>query len=192
MSTKLIKKKIQSSRNTILLLMLALSVAVLIAWSNLLDPRLVYKIQSQIRIIEYQLNSVFRIKTSNTDLPAQPKSNLWRLVKKSNNGDEQVFSILADRSNVIQWNNYLIYSISNAWDLPATVRAYDLNTGENTVIFDESKDKVFQDKQNHDITDLMIIGNKLYFSLGGYGISGYTYWTDFPPKHQPHLLTSTS
>jgi len=117
---------------------------------------------------------------------------LWVLIDKTSKENREIFSFSPEEGDIIQWKNLIIYGAGSSESNPAKITSLNLTTGEKKVIYDEASDiKNRDDKQTHYVSDLKIINDTLYFSLGGYAISGYTFWVDLPSVSSTHKLAET-
>lgn len=161
-------------------------------------------INLNLSIIKYQfsekLPSVITpkiTKTAVTSIAPSPKANredkVYALVRTNGNSNEEIFS-LHDRYSlkVLRWNNLIIFSDEGTNDknnLPnIQIKKHDLVSGKTEIIFESSnyRDELSKDNPPDFLSDLQVIKNDLYISLGGYLQEGAIYWLDLsnstPPK----------
>lgn len=119
-----------------------------------------------------------------------PPQKHWVLKKTSGSGPVKVLSLSEFTEQIAYSGDYLYYSPSESADI--RIDSYNFKTGKITTIYDITKRKDFSETRSggRDISDLQVIDNTLYFSIGGYLLSGATFWTNLPSSGTIHKLTS--
>lgn len=132
--------------------------------------------------------------SANKVITSQAESK-YILEKKTDNGPEELFAISnIALFNIIRWNNLLIFSDGgqndNNYPPDIKIKVHNLDSGVTNIIFD-SKENIGQfdiQKFPDFLSDLKIVDNTLYFSLGGYLREGAIFWLDLPPVGKPQKL----
>lgn len=110
-----------------------------------------------------------------SQLPEGPK-----LVKKTDNGEELVFLFRNDYDNVLMWDQWLFVAGNNygkKGDV-AKVKAYNIETGENKIIFDLDETEDFKGQVAQYVNNMDVLDGKLFISLGGYMMEGGVFYMD--------------
>jgi hypothetical protein len=110
-----------------------------------------------------------------SQLPEGPK-----LVKKTDDGEELVFLFRNDYDNVLMWDQWLFVAGNNygkKGDV-AKVKAYNIETGENKIIFDLNETEDFKGQVAQYVNNMDVIDGKLFISLGGYLMDGGVFYMD--------------
>lgn len=123
----------------------------------------------------------------------KPPQKRWVLEKKAN-GESKIIAEFCDdcpRSSYFleKWNDWIFYIDTHE----ITINGYNLNTGESKIIFDAIKEGYDLHSTLVDsVSDLIVIDNTLFFSLGGYAAKGAVFSVDLPPKTKPKKLVNNS
>lgn len=129
-----------------------------------------------------------------TEDQAKVEPKKWRFTKEVNN-ETKYFLEVCDGCKVVKWKNYLIYSTGYYHSDPIEVRMYNLETDEVKVVYalnDHLADFGDGNAIPNELSDLKVLGNTLYFSLGGYLITGATYWVNLENPEDINLLAEGS
>ncbi len=119
-------------------------------------------------------------------------SSSWTLTKDTDGKPVTVLTFCGDEcfSNyLLQWNDWLFYNRSTS------IHGYNLTTEKNVVIYDVSLHKSdFKTRAPNEVSDMQVINNTLYFSLGGYLTNGGIFWLDLPftDNPLPHKLIDSA
>lgn len=120
----------------------------------------------------------------------------YALERKTGGNTEELFAISNDALfEIVRWNNLLIFSDGgqddNNYPPDIQIKVHNIDTGKTTVIFN-SKENAGQFNDIKRFPDslggLQVIGDTLYFSLGGYLKEGAVFWLDLPPSGKPQKL----
>lgn len=120
------------------------------------------------------------------------------LERKLESSAEEIFDIFnIAYLDILRWKNLLIFSDGgqndNKYPPQIEIKVHNIDTGETDIIFDSNvyKDQFDPTKNPPDhLSDLMVIDDTLYFSLGGYLLDGAVFWLDLPPSGKPKKLIS--
>ena len=126
---------------------------------------------------------------SGSDAQKPHKEGQWILRKTTAAGSDTVFS-LPDRGEhqIAQWNDYLFWGSGDYTD-NVQVNTYNFKTGQTDTIYDQKTQNDLQSgRNNRYVSDMQIINDTLFFSVGGYMTSGATYWKALPPIGEPQKL----
>ncbi len=139
--------------------------------------------------------------TTNTPPPTRPSytpppQQYWYLQKIINDKTQTEITLCAScyGSYIIQWNEWLFFPTYENQSIQ--IKSYNLKTSTIETIFDVSTDdsELLEKKTGlpSEVTDMQIIENTLFFSLGGYLMPGGTYWVGLPVFSKPQKLTDSS
>lgn len=96
-------------------------------------------------------------------------------VQRTTNGNRQeIIEINDSNTTMARWGNYIFYSQKYVDDGVLTINLYDIKTGITKTIFKKHC--------NYNMSDLSILNNTLYFSIGEYLQKGETYFVDLNDK----------
>lgn len=114
------------------------------------------------------------------------KEKFWIL--KKINGETSNSVIIFLGNHLEQWKDWIFYT--DNIDGSIQIQGYNFQTEEIQTIYDLRKDTYFSERghQPYTTSDMQIIDNTLYFSLGGYMAYGATFWISLPPTGQPQML----
>lgn len=143
-------------------------------------------------------------KVTSSTVPSPAKSQVsstvsdkgYILEKIDGQNTEKLFAISNPALfNIIRWNNLIIFSDGgqndNGYPPDIQIKVHNIDTGKTQIIF-SSKESAnqFKDMQKlpDSLSDLQIINNTLYFSLGGYLRMGGTFWLKLPPSGSPRKI----
>ncbi len=108
-----------------------------------------------------------------------PISSMHLILKKNTeSGWENILSWNVDPTTLLsRWNNYILYTNSER-DIPHNknniqIWKYNLDTEEAHLVFEYKN-------TSYDFSDLIVIDNNLFFSLGGYLLKGRVYALNLP------------
>lgn len=128
--------------------------------------------------------------------PTQLVRKLWVLKRKMGDNSQAVLSLCGDcySSYISQWGDWLFYpDFENS---SIQIKSYNLKTGKGDTIYDVSQNTSdFKGRGKglpSEISDMQIIDNTLFFSLGGYLAPGGIFWMDLPPSAKPQKLIDSS
>lgn len=138
-------------------------------------------------------------KTASISLAPSPKATskekVYALVKKEGQKTQEVFSIDNDYYlAAVRWKDYVFFSDGgiNDKNYPPNiqVKKHDLVSGKTETIFESSgyKNQLSKDNPADSLSDLQVINNDLYISLGGYLREGVIYWSDLSSNTEPKQL----
>lgn len=118
--------------------------------------------------------------------PSSGKGDTILLKHKTAAGTEIVFNFSAydSSSRIARWGDYLFWG-SAAYGTEVDVTRYNLKTSETKKIYREETSR-------KDISDLQLIDNTLFFSVGGYLAPGASYWYDPKTDSTPQKITDIS
>ncbi len=120
----------------------------------------------------------------------EPKS--WLLKKQTKVGEETVITVPDVENQIVHWGDLLIYG-SGDYSSNVQVFSYNLKTGDKKTIYDQETRNDFESgRNNRYVSDMQVLNNTLFFSIGGYMTSGATFWMTLPPTGQPQKLTGGS
>lgn len=142
-----------------------------------------------------EINVEITPQTAGTPRDANVKN--W-VLKKNVNGQFQIVHSLCDNcaidyvEHVKQWNNWLFYPDSTKDDIQ--IKGYNLEADEIKIIYSLKENEAdFQGRGKglpREISDIQVINNTLFFSLGGYLTASAMYWVDLPPSAEPQKIAS--
>lgn len=170
------------------------SLVMLFLWSpNISQPQTGLSGEgSSIAITKTQPSTSITQTVKPTRRVSESVSTSWTLTKDTDGKPVTVLTFCGDEcfSNyLLQWNDWLFYNRSTS------IHGYNLTTGKSTVIYDISlHTSDFKGKAPTGVSDMQVINNTLYFSLGGYLRSGGIFWLDLPFTDNllPHKLIDSA
>jgi hypothetical protein len=115
---------------------------------------------------------------SPTTVPIPASENIikkWVLHKIAGASDSAILTIYP--GHIAQWKDWLFY-VSPGDQMQ--ILGYNLTTDKTVTILDQNNDEAGL-KDTYDVSKIQVIGNTLYYSLGGYLKSGAIYWMNLPP-----------
>ena len=123
----------------------------------------------------------------------QTFSKKWYFQKKINSDVETIFTLPDLYNNqIVRWNDYLFYG-SGEYTSNVQVFSYNLKAGELQTIYDQgSRNDLGQGRNNRYVSDMQILNDTLFFSIGGYLTSGATYYLSLPPMGQTQKLANST
>ncbi|MCX6792107.1 MAG: hypothetical protein NT149_03670 [Candidatus Gottesmanbacteria bacterium] len=143
-----------------------------------------------------QQNKSTKIQTNTTTNPTtaqvnqqQYKEKNWSLRRVTKIATDTILT-LPDRENqIVHWGDYLFYG-SGDYSSNVQVYSYNFKIGEKKTIYNqESRNDLGSGRNNRYVSDMQVLNNTLFFSIGGYMTSGATFWMTLPPAGQPQILT---
>lgn len=109
-------------------------------------------------------------------------------------GSATIATFSSDNSldKIVRWGEWIFFSKS----LPDKVQilAHNLTSGETQVLYDRDASGDFNGKQRKPdwVPSMEVIGDQLFFAVGGYLTAGATYYLPLPPMQKPSLLEKTA
>ncbi len=133
--------------------------------------------------------------TTDKKLDTQTHSDTgnWTLKKIASNKQTTIVSLSKSDSKLVSWGDYIFW-VDPAYTENIQVKSLNLKTGEQKIIYDQSKRKQdFPESMNktHDdyySIDMVVIDNTLFFSIGAYLNNGVTYYVDLPVIDKINIL----
>ncbi len=120
------------------------------------------------------------------------KSPAWVLKKTTSNGENIVFSIPDGVDAIASWKNTIYYA-KQEYQNNIQILAFELGTDKSSVYYDQKKVGHFSDSgKGRYINDLQVIGDELYFSIGGYMVDGATFYSTLPSGKFVKLMDNTN
>ena len=146
------------------------------------------KISQQTKEIKNQTGNNNLTPTISTN--QQPyKAKNWLLKSQTKLGVETVLTLPDIENQIVKWGDLLIYG-SGDYSSDVQVNSLNLKTGEKKTIYDQASRNDFESgRNNRYVSDMQVLNNTLFFSIGGYMTSGATFWMTLPPTGQPQKLT---
>jgi hypothetical protein len=125
-------------------------------------------------------NNVSPTSTVSENMPSEQTQN-WVLSKKSESGNEAVLTFPKTFSKMIYSSDYLIYGTSD-YSKNVQVFSYNIKTREKKNIYNQEERNDFQGsiRNSRYVSDIQVLNNTLFFSIGGYMTDGATFWIDLP------------
>lgn len=183
--TKLVLSKLPFIFFTLLVLVFLLVLAEIFPYKKMEDTKI------QLKYIK-----IFPKPTLITQQPQQQKSKQWVLKKKINGGFQTIISFCRNcyGSYLEHWKEWIFYpeyeNKNNRTNIQ--IKGYNLKTSESKIIYDLNQSiNDFQGKGKglpREVSDMQVINNTLFFSLGGYLTPGGVFWVDLPPSTKPQKL----
>ncbi|MEI6533633.1 MAG: hypothetical protein WCO06_07420 [Candidatus Roizmanbacteria bacterium] len=122
---------------------------------------------------------------------SQPRKNgtRWALKKIMNGKEEIVFSFPENINKIVRWGDLLIYG-SESYTSNVQLFSLNIRTGERKTIYDQSSRNDFTNGRNSRyVSNIQILQNTLYFSIGGYLTTGALFSINLPPTSEPIKLS---
>lgn len=177
---KLIKNKINLDRPMWITLFLTVALSGILAALFVLNKNTVLKKPDQPKT-----NITIPTPTSNNPRYQPPQIKNWYLEKKTSKGVETIITLPELGNNqIVRWGDYIFYGSGN-YTLNVQVFSFNLKTNETKTIYDQVSDRKL-------ISDMQILHDTLFFSIGGYMTSGATYYLSLPPINQPQKLIDSA
>lgn len=149
-----------------------------------------YKSKTTLQIKDTKIQTNNSNPTATTPVNQQPyKVKNWLLKKQTKKGVETVLTLPDVENQIVEWGNLLIYG-SGDYSSNVQIKSLNLKTGEKNIIYDQASRNDFEGGGNNRyVSDMQVLNNTLFFSIGGYLTSGATFWMTLPPIGQPQKLT---
>lgn len=119
--------------------------------------------------------------------------NRWYFARSTENGSEPFLDI-CETCTAVRWENYLIYGNDGHYGDDIEIKMYDLLNNSDRIIFrlSDHADKFYKEQSLPVyISDMKVVDNILFFSLGGYLLEGGTFWIDLNNPKTANLIIKT-
>lgn len=131
--------------------------------------------------------------TSNSPRYQPPQVKNWYLEKKTSNGVETIINLPELGNNqIVRWGDYIFYGSGN-YTSNVQVFSFNLKTDETKTIYDlKSRNDFGIGSKDRYISDMQVLNKTLFFSVGGYLMSGATFYVPLPPSNPPLKLADSA